>query len=72
VIAWSPDGARLAIALEDGFAGVWDVATGAQRWRLVGHPQNITRIEWRRDGQRLLTSGEEGNGLIWDVAEPAR
>jgi hypothetical protein len=72
VIAWSPDGARLAIALEHGFAGVWDVATGEQRWRLLGHPKEITRIEWRPDGQRVLTSGEEGNGLIWDVAEPAR
>jgi hypothetical protein len=72
VIAWSPDGTRLAIALEHGFAGVWDVATGAQRWRLLGHTKHVTRIEWRHDGQRLLTSGEEGNGLIWDVAEPAR
>jgi hypothetical protein len=69
-IAWSPDGVRLAISLDDGFAGIWDVASGEQRWRLGGHTKRVTKIAWHPGGQRVLISGQEGEGIVWDVSDP--
>ena len=67
-IVWSPDGLRLAVVLDDHFVGIWDVASGEQRWRIEGHTKQVTKIAWQPAGQHVLTSGEEGDGIIWDVS----
>ncbi|HEY1012350.1 MAG TPA: hypothetical protein VGE07_06550, partial [Herpetosiphonaceae bacterium] len=65
-IAWSPDGAKLAIGSSDASAGVWDAASGEQLWRLDGHSDTVGGLSWHPDGTRLLSSSADGTTLLWD------
>ena len=71
--AWSPDGKYLA-----GLGNkvrVWEVATGTQRFELLGHKGTVTEVLWSPDGRRVITrvntlpvNGAGGPELkVWDA-----
>ncbi len=55
-LAFSPDGAALALGFSDGTAGLWSIAAGGWLWQAPA---------WDRDP--AIYTGETGN-LVWDVA----
>ncbi len=67
-LAFSPDGSILATTGEDRTLRLWDVATGTERCRLVGHNDILGQIAYSPDGLLLYSAGYRGDVRIWDVA----
>ncbi len=66
-VAWSPDGQRIATALSDHTARVWDAETGIELIVLRGHDQLIRGVAWSPDGQHLATASSDRTARIWDA-----
>ena len=67
----SPDGARLATALEDGSAHVWDVARAAHLFALSGHQRPVSTIAFSPDGDLLATASEDRTARVWRASDGA-
>jgi WD40 repeat protein len=66
--AFSPDGRRLALAVEKTVAAVYDTAVGRQLYRLAGHGDFVTAVVWDPKGEVLATGGRDGMVRLWDAA----
>jgi WD40 repeat protein len=67
-IAASPDGARLAGALEDRTVRVWDVATGRVLRVLSGHGDLVMDVAFSPDGTRLASASYDHTVRVWELA----
>jgi WD40 repeat protein len=70
--AFSPDGRLLAQGLADHSISLWDVATGKQVGRLVGHQGPIQTVVFAPDGNTLATGSSDTTALVWDMKEAAK
>jgi WD40 repeat protein len=68
-LAFSPDGALLASASDDGTGGVWEVATGRAIGGALRHPGNLRlrSATFRADVTRLVTTSGDGTACQWDA-----
>ena len=53
---------------QDGSVVVWDVATGADVHRLVGHAGTVTGIAFSPDDHTAYTGGRDKRVLVWDLS----
>ena len=72
-VAFSPDGALLAVVGLEGVISLWDPATGKLARELRGPHKHTYAVAWSPDGKTLATSeyhdkGEVGYVRLWDVA----
>ena len=65
--AWSPDGALLATACENGRLFVWDAVTGEKQRELEGHQDYIQRLQFSHSGSRLASGSWEEEFRLWDT-----
>ena len=64
-LAWSPDGARLAISTEDGDVYLWDRVNGSERI-FRGHSEPCVRLTFSPDGKLLASGSRDGTTRFWD------
>src|SRR5262245_3648184 len=67
VVAWHPDGVRLAIAGSQ-FLQVWSVPARRLLATLKGDTQQITHLTFHPDGQLLASNSWDGVLRLWDPA----
>jgi WD40 repeat protein len=65
VVAWHPDGERLAVAGSDPRIQVWNVAAKRVVATLEGHAQRVTTLTFHPDGELLASHGWDGQLLLW-------
>lgn len=70
-LAMSPDGQWVASGSEGGEIGVWSLATGELRRRLVAaHAGPVLALAFEATTDNLLSAGADGRVLRWDLAAP--
>jgi WD40 repeat protein/DNA-binding SARP family transcriptional activator len=66
-LAFSPDGAWIATAPSFGPVRIWDVRSGDEVARLVGHTGAVNDVEFAPDGGLLATGSVDGTVRLWDA-----
>jgi WD40 repeat protein len=67
LVAFSPDGKRLATASEPGTIQVWEVTTGNRLVTLSGHQGPVTTLLWKPDNRQIMSRGDDGTLRIWTL-----
>lgn len=65
-VEWSPDGSKIAVAIETDGAGIWEAATGKEIVRLKGHTGSVFWAGWSPDGTRIVTTSNDRTARVWD------
>jgi WD40 repeat protein/nucleoside phosphorylase len=65
-IAWSPDGAVLALGYRDGALVLVDVASGRSLRQLVSHRYAVNGIAFSPDGNRLASVSDDQVVRLWN------
>ena len=68
VVAWHPDGDRLAVAGTDPRIQIWNVAAKRKVATLEGHTQYVAVLTFHPDGELLASHGWDGQLLLWHPA----
>jgi WD40 repeat protein len=68
-LAFSPDGALLAIAQADGRAALWDIAEGRELARVRANEWGLQSVAFSADGRSFATGGTDGHVRLWDLAQ---
>jgi hypothetical protein len=67
VIAYSPDGRRIAGNTLAQSVKVWDAATGQEVLSLSGHTGTIWGVAFSPDGGRITSASDDGTVKVWDA-----
>jgi eukaryotic-like serine/threonine-protein kinase len=66
IVAWHPDGERLAVAGYDPRIQIWNVAAKRKVAILEGHVQYVQTLTFHPEGELLASHGWDGMLFLWD------
>jgi serine/threonine protein kinase/WD40 repeat protein len=66
VVAWHPDGERLAVTGTDPRIQIWNVTARRKVATLEGHVKYVATLTFHPDGNLLASHGWDGMLLLWD------
>ncbi len=66
-VRFSPDGALVVTASDDGTAQVWSTSTGDRRGPALRHQGPVLSAEFSPDGTRVLTASKDGTARLWKL-----
>lgn len=67
LLAFSPDGSRLATSSHEHDLHVWDVDSGESLAVLQGHTAMISAVTFSPDGERIASGAANGNIRLWNA-----
>lgn len=67
-LEFSPDGATLAAAGDQGVIDLWNVADWEPSGSLSGHSAAINTLDFSPDGAQLASGSDDASVRVWDVA----
>jgi Tol biopolymer transport system component len=67
-VAFAPDGATLAMGIDDGSIKIWDPATGSIKATLKAHNGSVWSVAFSPDGSLLASASDDGTAKLWDAA----
>jgi eukaryotic-like serine/threonine-protein kinase len=67
MIAWSPDGTRIASASEDTSVQIWDATTGNKPFVYTGHNGVVRAVAWSPDGKYIASASEDKTVQVWEA-----
>ena len=65
-VAFSPDGAQLAVGDTSGAIRLWDPGTGKELNVMQGHKISVNMIVYSPDGNRMASESSDNTIRIWD------
>lgn len=71
-VAVSTDAKFALTGSTDNTALLWDLATGKQIRRFVGHDDAVSAVQFSKDGLLVLTAGHDGSAFLWETATGRR
>jgi len=66
-LRYSPDGAKVAAAYEDGLGRLFDTETGRELRHLAGHTGAMRGIAWLQGGAAVVSAGNDSTVRFWDA-----
>lgn len=66
-IAYSPDGASVAVGDQSPTIRVFDPRTGEMRGALRGHTSSVNGLAWSPKGDTLASTSADGTVRLWDL-----
>ena len=66
-VAFSRDGSRLLTGSRDRTARLWDVQTGKQLQRFLGHNWWVWSAAFSPDEKQIVTASQDGTAIVWDI-----
>jgi len=67
-VRFSRDGAMLLTGSYDNTARLWNVESGAQLRRFLGHTWWVWDAEFGPDEKNIVTASQDGTAIVWDTA----
>lgn len=67
-IDFTPDGRRLAMAIDDGTVKMWDIASQRLESTIIAHEGPVWATAISTDGQQMATGHDDGSVHVWDLA----
>ena len=64
-IKFSPDGKKIIMCLSDFTASIWDVKTGKDSVKLIGHADELISAQYSPDGKYILTNSFDNTFKRW-------
>ncbi len=67
-LAWSPDGASLAVAGGEGAVVLMEQVTSTPKARVLGeHGMGVIAVAWQPGANRFASSGQDSVVMLWDA-----